>query len=299
MRRNPWIAALVLLCGILLCGRTRAQEDLLNNRRCPETAATTCTNLPLRIYRNFLMVAEGQFGGGGEPHNFVLDTGTAPSIIDTTIVKKLGLATYASVMTAIGKVMPTQAAILPELDLGPIRAVSLPVQIEDLSRLKRDLGIPVAGILGLDVLAQSSFRLDYEKKLLSFGETADKGIPVSFDARVGLAMASVKLEGKPARMLVDTGTDRVVLLGGGLRGTAGLALRNTSQTGSSLVDRAMGVKVFYAPDIVLDEKHFTVEKAYFVPGDANPGFDGLIGVRALGFRALAYSRARGAIYLQK
>lgn len=256
-------------------------------------------SVPLRIYRNFLVVVEGQFGCGRERQNFVLDTGTAPSIINARLVRELGLTTTTSTMSVIGKIIPAQKAILPEVDLGPIRAVSLQVQVQDLSRLEHDLRIPVAGIIGLDVLSMTNFRLDYDKKVLVFGDIPDAGIPVSLDARAGIAVALVTVDGKPVRMLVDTGSDRVAVFGGNFKETDGLGLHNTSQEGSSVADAAVRVQVFFAPDIVFAGHHFRVEKAYFLPGNADPLFDGLLGVRALRFGALAYNRARRLIYLQK
>jgi hypothetical protein len=256
-------------------------------------------SIPLRIFRDYLVVAEGQFGDGMPHQNFVLDTGTAPSIMATKSVRELGLATTASTMAAIGRIIPTDIAILPKLDLGPIQAVSLRVQVQDLSRLERDLGIPVAGIIGLDVLSKSSFRLDYEKKQLEFGPVSDEGIPVSFDERTGTAVALASIEGLPARLLVDTGSDRVAVLGRNLPETKRLVLRTTTQGGSSVADQSMEVQVFFAPDIAVGGKHFTLDKAYFIPGASYPTFDGILGVRALGFRAIAYDQARAAIFLQK
>jgi hypothetical protein len=255
--------------------------------------------IPLKIFNNYLLVVEAHLGGSSQPQNFVLDTGTAPSIINLTLVKQLGLATISSTVADIGKIIPTQASTMPEIDLGPVRAVSLPVHVQDLSRLERDLGIPIAGIIGLDVLSKSSFCLDYEKREIEFGDVSHVGIPVHFDAFAGLAVAEVSIEGREARMLVDTGTDRVVLLGGNFADLGWLALRNTSQLGRSLVDRKMPVQVFSAPDIILGEQHFSNERAYLVPGSTDPLFDGLLGVRALGFRGLSYDQACGTIYLQK
>jgi Aspartyl protease len=291
------IAALFFYCGLLSSRPTCAEPPPASPVRSEDGRIPR--SIPVRIFRDFLVVAEGQFGDGLQHRNFVVDTGTAPSIINARSVRELGLATTASTMTAMGKIIPTDNAILPEVELGPIRVVSLRVQVQDLSRLERDLGIPVAGIIGLDVLAKSSFRLDYQKKELEFGEVSDEGIPVSFDERTGTAVALVSLEGIPARLLVDTGSDRVAVLGRNLAQTQRLVLRTTAQRGSSVADQSMEVQVFFAPDIVFGGKHFALEKAYFIPGGSHPAFDGILGVRALGFRAIAYDRARTAIYLQK
>ena len=230
MNAKRKISGLFLFCGLLSSGSTCAENAPASPARRAEAGIPR--SIPLRIFRDYLVVAEGQFGDVLQHQNFVVDTGTAPSIINTRSVRELGLATTASTMTAMGKLIPTDNAILPELELGPIRAVSLRVQVQDLSRLERDLGISIAGIIGLDVLSKSSFRLDYQKKEMEFGEVSDQGIPVSFDERTGTAVALVSLEGVPARLLVDTGSDRVAVLGRNLAQAQRLALRATAQRGS-------------------------------------------------------------------
>jgi len=298
VRANRKINSLLLLAGLL------ASTGLAQAATCRAKQEEYCKHgkaqiIPVRIFRNFLVIAEGQIGTIPEKRNFILDTGTAPSIIDAKLVKELGLPTVSSAFRALGKTIPAQAAIVPEIDLGPIRAASLPVRVQDLSRLERDFGIPIAGIVGMDVLSQSSFRLDYDKREIEFGEVSPSGIPVHFNARAGIAVAEMNIEGKEARVLVDTGSDRVVLFGGNFVEAGWLTLRNTSQSGASLADQEMRIQVFSAAEIILGGRHFSDVRAYFVPGSADPEFDGLLGLRALGFRDLSYDRANGTIYLQK
>jgi hypothetical protein len=299
LRAKRKIVGLLLTAGVLASsGPARAENCRARaDRRCGDGQPQSVVSL--RIYRDFLVVAEGQFGGAPENQNFILDTGTAPSIINVRLVGQLGLTTIPSTFRALGETRPAQAAIVPEIELGPIRAVSLPVQVRDLSRLERALGIPIAGIIGMDVLSKSSFRMDYDKKEIEFGDFPHVGIPVNFDARAGIAVAAVRIEGKEAHLLVDTGSDRVVLFGGNFTKAGWPALRNTSQSGASLVDPKMSVQVFSAADIILGEQHFSDDRAYFVPESADPEFDGLLGVRALGFRGLSYDQACETIYLQK
>jgi hypothetical protein len=256
-------------------------------------------SIPLKIYRNFLVVAQGQFGDALVPQNFILDTGTAPSMINAQLAAQLELATAPSTSVMGGKTVPTQSAIIPEIRLGPIRAVFLAVQVHDLSAYERELGIPIAGIIGLDVLSKSSFRLDYNKREIEFGRISHEGVPVHFDPSAGLAVADVRLEGKSVRMLVDTGSEHVVLLGGNFADVGWLALRNTSQTGATLGEHGLRVQVFPMPDIALGGMHLSQDRAYLVPDRADPEFDGFLSVRALGFRVLSYDQASGKIYLKK
>jgi hypothetical protein len=289
----------LVLLGLVMSGQTLAEHCRITPRRCVNgNDEDTHQNVSVKILRDYLVIVEGHFGDG-HAQNFVLDTGTAPSIVNARLVKKLGLAPFTSTMSMIGKIVPGQMAILPDLEVGPIHVISLRVQIQDLTPLERDLGIPLAGIVGMDVLGLSDFRLDYEKKALVFGDAPEEGIPVSFDARRGIAVASVQIDGSLRRMLVDTGTDQFALLGINLKHPDPIALFSTSQEGSNLNQQAVPVQAFYGADVVLGEHHFTVKKGYFVSGNSEPNFDGLLGVRALGFRAIVYSRERGAIYLQK
>lgn len=298
MTAKQRIASLLCLVGILAsyapvhAGNCRANLAYSDDAGLPQI-------VPLKIYRNFLVVAEGQLGGAPERQNFLLDTGTAPSIINIRLAKELGLATIPSTFTALGKTIPTQAAVIPEIELGPIRAVSVPVRVQDITQLEHDLGVPISGIIGLDVLSKSSFHLDYEKREIEFGNVSNTGIPVPYDAHAGIAVAEVALAGKAVRMLVDTGSDRFVLLGGNFAEVGWLALRNTSQSGASLGDRRVPVQEFSAPDIILGGQHFGNDRAYFVPGSADPEFDGLLGVRALGFRGLSFDQSCGTIHLKK
>jgi hypothetical protein len=255
--------------------------------------------VPLKIYRNFLVVAEGQIGGVPETENFILDTGSSPSILNASVATRLGLRSTPSQTTALGTIVPVQAAALPELVLGPLRVRGLPILVKDLSQLERDSGVPIAGILGLDVLSKASFRLDYDAGELQFGEISHDGIPVHFDARAGIAVADVKIGDKAVRLLVDTGSEILVLLGGNFADGGLPHLRNTSQRGTTVADSGMNLRIFSAPDITIGAAHFQQEKAYLVPGSSDPEFDGMMGVRSFGFRALSFDRLSGTIFLEK
>jgi hypothetical protein len=295
--KNKLVCLFLLTSFAVSASPVRAGNRRTNPDR-PDDAALTHI-VPLKIYRNFLVVAEGQIGGIAEAQNFILDTGSAPSIVNALVATRLGLATTVSKTTALGKTIPIRAATIPEIELGPIRARSLPVLVEDLSRLERDFGIPIAGIIGLDVLSKSSFRLDYDASEIEFGPVSREGIPVPFDASAGIAVAQASLGGRAVRMLVDTGSQGLILLGGNFAQAGWLELRNTSQRGRSLAEQNADLQIFSAPDILLGGRHFSKDRAYFVPGSTDPQFDGVLGVRALGFRALSFDQLSGTIFLEK
>lgn len=285
------LAILAVPCGTSYAGNRRptpAQSDDPGRQ-----------TLAIRIYRNFLVVAEGQIGAVSGPQNFIVDTGSSTSIVNARVAEQLGLATSAAGTVALGQRVSMQVATIPYLELGPIRAASLAGLVKDLSRLEHDYGIPIAGIIGLDVLSKSSFRLDYQASEIEFGAISPEGIPVPFDARTGTAVVEARIEGKPVRMLVDTGSDSLVILGGNFADTGWPRLRNASQTGRSISNQNLELKIVSAPDIVIGGKRFSKDRVYVVPGSADPAFDALLGVRALGFRSVSFDRESQTIFLEK
>jgi hypothetical protein len=248
--------------------------------------------IPIRVYRGFLVVAEGHFGNILQHQNFVIDTGTSPSIINSRLAGALDLRMSAAVLASVGRDSNVKQALLAEIDIGPIRASALPVFVSDLSALEKDLGIPVAGVIGLDVLSKASFRLDYQKKRIEFGRFAPGGVAVRLPAGAGIAVAQVTWGGVPVRLMVDTGSDQLVLLG------KEPPVFTASITAASVTDK-LSVQELPPAEIVVAGKRFSRAKAYWVPGSDTSDFDGLLGVRALGFRSLSFDSEHRTIHLSQ
>jgi hypothetical protein len=253
--------------------------------------------IPVKVYRGFLVVAEGQIGGTSERQNFIIDTGTSPSILNIGVAKHLDLTLSHAKLSAIGRDSQSLAAIVPEIRLGPLQALSLSVLVTDLSPLERDLNLPIAGILGMDVLGKSSFRLDYGKQLIEFGEIAPVGIPVNLSTGADLPIAEIKIGGKLLHLLVDTGSDRLVFFG------ARSAPEFSPNTAKSVlqansVAATVPVRAASSLEFELSGTRFR-QDAYFVPDSEEPLFDGLLSVRSLGIRVLSLDANRHIVYLLK
>lgn len=248
--------------------------------------------IPIRLYRGFLVVAEGHFGTILQHQNFLLDTGTSPSIINRDLAAPLDLRMSAAVLVSVGRDSNAKQALLSEIDIGPIRVTALPAFVSDLSALEKDLGIPIAAVIGLDVLSKASFRLDYQKKWIEFGKFTPGGIAVYLPVGSGIAVAQVTWAGIPLRMMVDTGSEQLVLLGKQPPLSTGTA------AAASVTDK-LWVRELPAAEIVLAGKKFSRAKAYWVPGSDASDFDGLLGVRALGFRSLSFDSEHRTIHLSQ
>jgi hypothetical protein len=254
-------------------------------------------SIPVKVYRGFLVVAEGQFGGEIAPQNFIIDTGTSPSILNTRVARRLDLPLSQAKLSAIGRQSETFAATVPEIHLGPLQAMSVPVLVTDLSPVEHDLNLPIAAILGMDVLGKTSFRLDYGKQLIEFGEIVPEGIPVNLFTPADLPIAEIKVGGKPLHLLVDTGSDRLVFFGARSAAEFSPNTANSLLQGNS-VGSAVPVRAVSPLEFELSGEHFH-QNAYFVPDSEEPLFDGLLSVRSLGVRVLSLDAHRRVVYLLK
>jgi len=255
------------------------------------------TSISVTVYRGFLVVAEGQFGAANERQNFIIDTGTSPSILNTGTARHLGLPLSQAKLSAIGRQSETFAATVPEIRLGPLQAMSVSVLVTDLSPVERDLNLPIAGILGMDVLGKTSFRLDYDNQVMEFGEVVPKGIPVNLSTRADLPIAEIKIGGKLLHLLVDTGSDRLVFFGARSAAEFSPNTANSLLQGNSVAS-SVPVRAVSSLEFELSGQHFR-QNAYFVPDSEEPLFDGLLSVRSLGIRVLCLDADRRVVYLSK
>jgi predicted aspartyl protease len=244
-----------------------------------------------------LVVAEGQFGGEIARQNFIIDTGTSPSILNIGAARHLGLPLSRAKLSAIGRESETLAATVPEIRLGPLQATSVPVLVTDLSPVERDLNVPIAGILGMDVLGKSSFRLDYGNQLIEFGDVVPAGIPINLSTRADLPIAEIKVGGRLLHLLVDTGSDRLVFFGARSAAEISPNTANSMLQGNSVAS-AVPVRAASSLEFELSGQHFR-QNAYFVSGSEEPLFDGLLSVRSMGFRVLSLDANRRVVYLLK
>jgi Aspartyl protease len=254
-------------------------------------------SIPVKIYRGFLVVALGQFGAEIAPQNFIIDTGTSPSILNIGVAKHLGLPLSQSKLSAIGRQSETFAATVPEIRLGPLQAMSVPVLVTDLSPVEHDLNLPIAGILGMDILGKTSFRLDYGKQMIEFGVIAQQGISVSLSTPADLPIAEIKVGGKLLHLLVDTGSDRLVFFGTRSAPELSANTPNSLLEGNSVAS-TVPVRAVSSLEFELSGERFH-QNAYFVPDSEEPLFDGLLSVRSLGIRVLSLDANRRIVYLLK
>lgn len=169
------------------------------------------TILPFKLYCGYLIVAHGS-AGPLKSLNFLFDTGTSVPIVDSRIAQKLHLAgeSPASVVILGGRARGADA-ILPSLWFGPVRRSNLSVVITDLSFFRKILPVHIDAIVGLNVVAQKAFVIDYAAQVIYFGPppSLQVSIPLRFDR--GLVTFDAEVDHAHVHLAFDTGVASLVL----------------------------------------------------------------------------------------
>lgn len=278
------------LAGLLLL-TANADGRTINDTPGTDTGSMPRAGISITVRKGFLVLVAGQIGGMRGKQNFVVDTGTSPSILNARIVKRMRLEVTSGTLVTVGRALQVEQTVMPELALGPLEVTSLRMNVMDLSQWEKDLGAEIAGLIGMDVLGRTNFRLDYEKRELEFGGEAEEGIAVGYDRTSGLALADATVQGRRVRLIVDTGSDLVVVYGEGWGGQ-----KREIRGGVSIAGREAAREIEKA-DMVLGGKIFSGSRTYCVPAGKAVGYDGFVGVRALKLRGLSFDRDKHTMYL--
>jgi len=247
----------------------------------------TPTTLPARVFWDYLVVIEGSIGNL-KKLNFLIDTGANPSAIDQRIADELGLSGKEARVNLSEKTLRTETAVLPSLTVGPIRAESLTVLIEDLSAFRKALRFPVDAIVGLDVLRRSSFSIDYRTRQMHFGATGRLPFFVPFETDEPVVTVGMRIEDHRLRLVVDTGGPDLMLLQSRISQLGRLQELGTEQVAD--VSGSFQRRKIRIPESILGEERMATQIAFIVDDHKNEGdyFDGTLGVRGPKFLRIAF-----------
>jgi predicted aspartyl protease len=255
--------------------------------------------ISFRLYQGYLIVAQGSLGKL-KKKNLLIDTGANPTVLDERIAQQLGVKPLSEPGSAMGLVSGTvreHSAVLSSLQLGPLHAKDLRVAVADLSELNSKVGTRVDAIVGVDVLGQSSFRIDYERKEVVFGPV-DFDHAAVFEGGDGVfATVPVTVGERSLRVMVDTGSAGVVLFAnriGEWRSRfplAGLA-RMTGLGG------ATPLPVVRLPRLRVGVQELGPRNAYLARESTCCSFDGVIGVSALRVKQIGFDFAHHTLSWQ-
>lgn len=185
----------------------------------PETAS-----IPFNIQKGQTVVQAQVNGVAG---NFLVDTGAQATVVNTVHFDAEQLPTFpldhgmpSGVGGAMTGILGTRDLDLVwgNLDFDVPRALAI-----DLSHLEASLGIPIVGLIGIDLLERFEIRLDYAEKVIDLYRLGNDGHPVgsiednepaevvSFDLEGHIPVFPVEIGGQSLRLGLDTGAADAML----------------------------------------------------------------------------------------
>jgi predicted aspartyl protease len=242
------------------------------------------------LYQGYCIVVHGS-AGPLKNLNFVLDTGTIHSTFDLRIAKRLNLRDEVSTgMVFMSGRVQAENATLPSLQLGPIERPNLPIVIADISALQRFVPVRIDGILGLDVLGQTPFVIDYTAHVIRFGPSPALAISVPLRLDGGLAVFDAEIDHALVHLLFDTGASTLVLFKTDLGSSADATSRGIDRNGFENTPVRLG-------SVKVGLEEFRQRPALMArnPRPTQIDFDGMMSPAALGISRVSVDLERGVL----
>jgi predicted aspartyl protease len=195
--------------------------------------------VPFKLDSKGYLIFSIQIGESGL-YEFLLDTGSAATIIDRKVAKQLALVQVGEMIIATA----SQAEKLPLVRLEKVQLGSSPMAA--VSAVVADLYSRrhVHGILGLNILGRDSFLLDNKSKRLVFDESGELASRITspvleYQIQSGIIVVSSEVNTVPVEFIVDSGANSTVLFHDEYLSvmTTGGVLLSTNLHGSSLMHR--------------------------------------------------------------
>ncbi|MGO8735825.1 MAG: retropepsin-like aspartic protease [Terriglobia bacterium] len=263
----------------------------------PSMAEPERGEVSFELYLGYVIVAEGEIGPLRGLH-FLIDTGTMPSIVDKRITHCLHLALSgeAESVTVFGRSIKGQHVALPGLKFGPIRMESVPVLVRDLSPIEKELGAHIDAVLGLDVLGSRPFTIDFVNRRISFAPESSTHLSRAINSQLRCLVVITEIQGRPVRLLVDTGVRDLILFKQDTRGRL-LKLRVSGEESTPKLGGKARLRQVALPPIRLGDTEFAHLHTLLMdtPAAEASNFDGLLGTASLGARLISIDFERNRL----
>jgi predicted aspartyl protease len=245
------------------------------------------------LYRDYLIVVQGS-AGPVKGLNFLLDTGASPTILDRRLARSLHLSERPGLLAGVNGTVAAGQAIVSSLQLGPMRRDNLPVVVEDLSFFCKALPVQIDAVIGLDVIGQSPFEIDYGAREIRFGPTPSLKNALPLQMKRGLPLVDVQLDQSSAKLVLDTGASSLILFAPRTPGAASPVRINAVQQSSKTMGEFAG-KTVRLHSLRLGQAEFRREPAVLVPNrpETTDDFDGLVSPALLGITKIAIDLDQG------
>jgi predicted aspartyl protease len=247
---------------------------------CPANVA-----VPFRLYNGYLIVVKATIGTIRNV-NMILDTGASPSIISKELASRLKMSGRSESLETLNGTIQVKSLILPDIQLGAFHAASLRVLVQDFAKMESNLGMPIGGVVGLNILSAGPLTIDYERKSVTFGSAIILRNAVPFASTEPFLTVRTTVNGQQVRLLLDSGTWELLLF----RGRLHIAPNETHVDQASSVSTTGGSArlSWLHTKVSLGTSDLGVHKVAIAEADIDPDFDGLLGFAGMGFHRVSF-----------
>jgi hypothetical protein len=156
----PYLLLRDVLVGLVLLAHLAFASDIPQRESTPGLGEPA-ESVRFQLYQGYLIVVHGSIGAV-KNLNIFLDTGATPALLDSRVARKLNLRGEESVsIVRLDRRTRAEETTVPSLEIGPLKCSNLRVVTADLSFYEKVLPVRIDAIVGLDVLGQRPFVIDY------------------------------------------------------------------------------------------------------------------------------------------
>jgi predicted aspartyl protease len=277
--RNNWLLVLLILPTVA------AVPAASGYTKSPE--------LRFDLYHDYLIVVQGS-AGPVKGLNFLLDTGASPTILDRQVARSLHLDELPGLLAGVNGTVTAGRAIVPRLQVGPMRRDNLPVVVEDLSFFHKAIPVHIDAVVGLDVIGQSPIEIDYSGREIRFGPIPSLKNALRLQMKRGLPLLDVQLNEISAQLVLDTGASSLILFEPRTPSGASPVKISAVQQSSNTMGEFAG-KTLRLHSLRMGQAEFSREPAVLVHGrpETSDDFDGLVSPALLGITKIAIDLDQG------
>ena len=182
----------------------------------PVTGQSERKDIPFELHNGYMIVVKGSIGRL-KNLSFVVDTGSYRSVLDERIARKLHLQSAESVEElAPNHIIQMHSVLVPGLTWGDLTTTSFKGLVFDLSPISRHIGIHGDMLVGLDVLRQASFQVDFRSRRIHFGRDQEPEISIPFVPNLPYLAVEANINGHLDKLLIDTAADSLAVFDGRL-----------------------------------------------------------------------------------
>jgi hypothetical protein len=236
--------------------------------------------VPFELHNGYLILVKGSVGNL-KNLLFVVDTGSYRSVVDERITQKLQLKRGGPIEEfAANHVVTMNRVMVPELSWGGAKVTALNALVFDLAPMSKQLGRRIDLLLGLDVLQQTSFQIDFKSPKILFGGYQEPENSVQFEPGVRYLVVESRIDGHSVKLLMDTGSDSLAVFADRLPNDA--RPTDSGKRGRDLSGTVPFTRIA-ARQLLLGNSEFCNPEVFLLPAmPESKKYDGAFGPRVLG-----------------